>query len=324
MEPLRPNFLIAGAAKAATTSVYRWLRHHPQVFLPRQKEPAYFVENHGISNWDEYLALFDEVNNELAIGEASTEYLVSPESPPWIRRKLDDVKIVILLRNPVERALSLYSFMIMKGFEWIPTFEQAIQEEDTRFESDSFRQNNPEFIWDYLYFRSGLYYEQVKRYLDTFDRQDVQIILFEDLVRDPESVYGALCKFLSISSDYRPDFSAANVSRLPRSIPLQHRLRRLRQGCDHLPPLLQYVPRRVIRFLLKCNRKENAKLSIDEKTRSQLQEQYRHNVEQLSTLIERDLSSWVAEPNDDATNKPTESQTSVVANSASWDRAVGG
>src|SRR6266487_5583183 len=83
-----PNFLVVGAVKAATTSLYFWLKQHPAVYMAPEKEPSYFVSNYGYDSWNSYLDLFDNGVNESAIGEASADYLYCSESPKWILDKL--------------------------------------------------------------------------------------------------------------------------------------------------------------------------------------------------------------------------------------------
>jgi len=198
-----PNFLIVGSAKAGTTSLYHWLRYHPEVFMPEKKEPSYFVDGYGMSDLDAYLLLFAPGRGKKAIGEASTAYLASPESPQLISKQLGKVKTLILLRNPVERAFSLYCWMVMVGCEWLPTFEEAVKAEEKRCSDQFFRWHNPEYFWDYMYFRSGLYFEQVKRYTDTFGRDLVEIYLFDELKNDPGKLYGKVCNFLGIANNKR-------------------------------------------------------------------------------------------------------------------------
>ncbi|MGA3007063.1 MAG: sulfotransferase domain-containing protein, partial [Opitutaceae bacterium] len=152
-----PNFLIVGAARAGTTSLWQWLRGHPQVFMTRYKEPAFFVHNFGVFNQEKYLSLFKAGRGKPCIGEASTAYLSSPESPPWIHDVLGRVKIIMVLRNPVARAYSMYCWLTMIGLEPLATFEEALTQESRRMTSLPFRQNCPIDFHNYQYFNAGLY-----------------------------------------------------------------------------------------------------------------------------------------------------------------------
>jgi hypothetical protein len=291
-----PNFLIVGAAKAGTTFLYYLLQQHPEVFMPeRTKEPSFFVHNFAFSSWDRYLDLFEGGRGKKAIGEASTAYLTAPESPQWINEKLEDVRIIILLRDPVERAYSLYSWMVMEGWEWAPTFERALLEEEKRL-PDQFPRKKWQrgFFWNYMYFRSGLYFEQVKRYIDTFGRERVGVYLFEDLVAQPARTYADVCQFLGISDQFEPDFSAKNISRFPRSIQVQYFLRGLQLSTKKLPVRAQYIARKCLYPLIDLNVKWGDKKRLPSQVRKQLQEAYREDIHKLSKLIGRDLSLWLS------------------------------
>ncbi|MEW6192542.1 MAG: sulfotransferase domain-containing protein [Bacillota bacterium] len=288
MDTIKPNFLIVGAAKAGTTSLYHWLKQHPDVFMPYVKEPSFFVQDYGISVWEEYLSLFEPGRGKKAIGEASTAYLTAPESPRWIRQILGDVKIIILLRNPAQRALSLYAWMVMEGYEWLPAFEYALIEEERRFLNESFRFKNPEYFWDYMYFRSGLYYEQVKRYIDTFGNELIKIYLFEDLIGYPSKIYSDVCRFLEVSNEFRPIFTPQNPSKIPRFIKLQHLLFELKRSGRLPRPLCSSIQQ-----LITLNVKLGLKPKMPPSLQKKLQEMYRKDIEKLSQLINKDLSHWL-------------------------------
>lgn len=287
----RPDFLIVGAARAGTTSLYYWLKQHPEVFMPDIKEPSYFVHGYGISDWEKYLSLFEPGRGKKAIGEASAAYLAAPESPRWIREILGDVKIIILLRNPVERAWSLYCWMVMEGYEWISNFEQALAEEEKRFNNRTFRQSNPEYFWDYMYFRSGLYYEQVKRYIDLFG-ENVRVYLFDDLINLPKRVYADICNFLGINESFSPTFTPQNPSRVPRVVALQFAARRLQIVLGKLPRGLRRASR-LIPLLMTLNVSMGYKASTQPDLKKRLQDDYREDIAKLSELIQRDLSGWL-------------------------------
>ena len=127
-----PNFLIIGAAKSGTTSLYSYLNQHPQVYFSPFKEPRFFalegkevnyqgpsqvVNQKAINTIDEYEKLFAGVTDEVAIGEASTLYLYSPEAPAKIKQYIPQVKLIAILRNPIDRAYSGYCHLVRDGYE---------------------------------------------------------------------------------------------------------------------------------------------------------------------------------------------------------------
>ena len=150
-----PNFFIVGAARSGTTSMWEYLKQHPDIFMPEgfaYKEPSYFCNLYGYNDFNLYLELFAGVKEEKAVGEASTPYLTSPESAAWIREVYPAAKIIILLRNPVDRAYSMYNWMIKEGYEGVYPFEEALDVEKVRIKDEHFKYINPQYYHNYLYF----------------------------------------------------------------------------------------------------------------------------------------------------------------------------
>lgn len=192
-----PNFFIVGAANSGTTSLYTCLNQHPQVFLPALKEPHYFAHVRPayeqrymrtyITEENAYLRLFHKGAEYPAIGEASPSYLFDAEAPSRIRRVLPNAKIIMLLRDPVERAHSHYLMDVREGVQR-EQFSRAIEE-------DWYRSRKGWGV-SHLYVELGLYAEQVSRYLSTFGRKQVLILMFEELRRASENGKSALAKVL--------------------------------------------------------------------------------------------------------------------------------
>jgi hypothetical protein len=193
-----PNFLIVGAASSGTTSIYTYLKQHPEVFLPALKEPHYFAQLRPaweqrylftyVRDESEYLSLFSKAVGFKAIGEASPSYLWCPEAPARIYRAIPEARIIILLRDPVERAYSHYLMNLREGLQRQPFF-QALEEDFNRSEKG----------WgiSQLYIELGLYAAQVRRYLDTFGPAQVRVVMFEELRRSAESKKSALAGILN-------------------------------------------------------------------------------------------------------------------------------
>jgi hypothetical protein len=213
-----PNFFIVGAASSGTTSLFTYLKQHPEVFLPALKEPHYFAQLRPsyeqrylftyVSTESDYLALFSKAGGCKAIGEASPSYLWCPEAPARIARAVPAARIIILLRDPVERAYSHYLMNLREGLQRRPFFE-ALQEDWRR----------PQKGWgvSQLYVELGLYAEQVKRYLATFGPEQVRIVLFDEMRRGSENRKAALAgvlEFIGADADYidRIDMSYAENS----------------------------------------------------------------------------------------------------------------
>jgi hypothetical protein len=171
-----PTFLIIGAAKAGTTSLWKYCDEHPQVFMSRIKECNFFsfgdpeievperFARFAVRTLDEYRQLFDDARDEIALGEASPEYLRSPQAPGRIDALLPGAKIVVSLREPAARVYSSYLMHVRQG--------RASANIDDAFGEGSRR------------FRQGLYFEALKRYYDRFGRDRMHVCLFDDFSRD--------------------------------------------------------------------------------------------------------------------------------------------
>lgn len=295
MEKVRPNFFIAGAAKSGTTSLWRYLIQHPDVFMPsdfRYKEPSYFCDTYGIKNLDQYLSLFSGVTTEKMIGEASGAYLTSQKNPIRIKRMIPDAKFIIVLRNPADRAYSLYNWMTREGYEWICSFEKALEAEMTdRYGNDQFKNSNPQYYYNYLYFHSGLYSHQIQRYFDNFRRDQFCFVLFDELKNDIKATVRKVFAFLGVDDMFVPSFGVYNKGAAPYSVSLQFFLK------QELARLLRrlHVPHRekIVFRLMDLNTRLGKPPPMKEETRSILIERYAKDIQRTSELIRMDLTSWL-------------------------------
>ena len=211
-----PNFFICGAARSGTTSLWQYLRQHPDIYMPstiEQKEPSYFCDLYGYSEWHHYLNLFHDAGDRKRVGEASTPYLTSPESAGRIKAAIPDAKLIISLRNPVVRAYSLYKWMHDHSYEKIASFAEALEAEDAwRLGNDEFAKNNGQYYYNFLYYHSGLFFQQVKRYFDTFGREQVHVLIFEEFVKTPLEHVRRISEFLGVDAGFVPKLEVHNPS----------------------------------------------------------------------------------------------------------------
>jgi hypothetical protein len=292
----QPNFFIVGAAKSGTTSLWMYLKQHPEVYMPQaieHKEPAFFCDLYGYKDFDAYLSLFSEAKDKKAIGEASHAYLTSPESAAWIQKVYPDAKIIIILRNPVERAYSLYNWMIAAGYEWIYPFEKALIVEEERLKDNYFKHHNPEYFYNYLYFSSGLYASQLERYFQLFARDKIQILLFEDLKNEPVVTTQKVYSFLEVDNSFIPQIDIHNQAHTPFSVSAQYFLRR------KLPKYLRKYRIPGVKKIQKNAFNTNLFLGqfrskkLQDLTKNGLQEKYKKDLQKTASLIKRDLKSWL-------------------------------
>ena len=288
-----PNFFIIGAQKAGTTSLYHYLKQHPQVYMSPHKEPHFFEGMHSdfrrpgrrstpVTDLGEYQRLFEGVSGEKAIGEASASYLYSPKAPALIKRSIPEAKLIAVLRNPAERAYSNFLYCVQVGREPLASFAEALEAEGARM------RDNWGPLWHYK--QKGFYYGQVKRYFDTFGRDRVGIWLYEDLRDDPVKMLRDVFRFLDVDGRFVPDMSMEyNPTGLPRNKILYIQLRKLTAR----------NPAFVERFLPAGLRGYVKSWFFDKpppfpaEVRRQLTYSYREDILKLQELIGRDLSPWL-------------------------------
>lgn len=302
----QPNFFLVGAARAGTTSLWHYLRAHPDVYMPaalQGKEPSYFCDltppwAREYRTLDKYLSLFAGARRQRAIGDASTNYLVCPESAGRIRRQFPDAKIMMLLRHPAERAYSLYRFLCLWGLETATSFEKALAREAQRYGNERFRQERQLLYNAFLYYHSGLYSEQISRYFDAFPREQVHIILYDDLKHARLQTVQQAYRFLGVDPDFEPELDVHNQSAVPLSVRLQALVASRWRGHPLTPgtPLrrrdrLHFPVAFNINLALGQYRKERMR----PETRRSLVERFRPDIEKTAVLIGRNLDAWLTE-----------------------------
>lgn len=201
-----PDFLIIGAQKAATTSLYAYLCQHPQVAPALTKEVHYFDHAfHRGTDW--YFRHFVEHSRDgngrrVVTGEASPYYLVHPSAPGRVAGTLPGVRLIVLLRDPVARAISHYDHEFRRGFETLP-FLEALECEEERIRGEAERlAADPEHrsyaFEHYTYKTRGRYAEQLVRWLSLFGRERMLVLKTEELETSCASVTMRVAQFLGI------------------------------------------------------------------------------------------------------------------------------
>ena len=291
-----PNFLIIGAAKSGTTSLYDYLNQHPQVYMSPVKEPRFFalegeklnfqnpdqaINETSITTFSDYCSLFDNVTHETAIGEASPLYLYSPKAVERIAHCLPEAKLIAILRNPVDRAYSCYKHLIaLERF----SFAEALEQEDKRI------QQNWAHLWHYR--QGGYYYLQLKRYFDKFSPEQIKVYLFDDLKAEPAKLLEDVYSFIGVDSSFIPDLTFKNVSNNPKVKSLQN----ITNGHSFLRSVAQQViPYSIRKNIAEKIRQWNSKefTPMPQDTKEQLVEGYKQDILKLQELIDRDLSHWL-------------------------------
>jgi len=198
-----PDFLILGAQKAGTTALYAYLRWHPGIAGPAWKEVSYFDRHYRRgTRW--YRGQFPLRPGDRVVGEASTGYVFQPLAPVRVKMTVPEARLVVLLRNPVDRALSHYHHEVALGREPL-TFEQAIDAEPDRTRGEDKRlSGEPDYFshawWDYTYLARGRYAEQLERWLAVFPREQLLVVASEELAAEPGQTYARVVEFLGAPS----------------------------------------------------------------------------------------------------------------------------
>jgi hypothetical protein len=301
-----PNFFIVGAAKAGSTSLVEYLRQHPDVFMPggdfSRKEPAHFCD--PIPPWQEkyrdvdtYLGLFADAGDRKAVGEASVAYLAWPGTESRIYARYPHARIVIVLRNPADRVHSWYNFMCQYGIEPGLSLENALAQEEARAADETLKRDNPYWYSSTQYFRFGHYADDIERYVRRFPRQQIHVLLSEDLRTRPAETMRSLHKFLDVDPDFTPSFEMHNETWTPFSPRLQHFLATHTRWQPASAPTDPggFVERRLVPFAAGVNMLAGRlrKRRFNPATRRALLIRYRNDIRRTEQLIGRSLDIWL-------------------------------
>jgi len=274
-----PNFLIIGVEKGGTSWLWQNLRLHPDIFMPPVKEIHFFDKD---ENWQKGILWFKEffsaAQGEKAIGEASPGYIIAPEAPKRIKATLPNVRLITTIRNPVDRAYSSYRMAVSKCHIEPASFEEAVQ-------------RYPHFL------EAGLYGAQLKRYLDVFDREQIMVILFENLKRSPPEVLKSVLGFLQVDTDFCPPsvYEKHAPSRTVR-YPALNRLtlaaaKTMRKsGLNVLVDLGKAL--RVKEFLFEWNTKKETYAPLSPKKRREYLTSFLEDMEIIEDLLQINLDHW--------------------------------
>lgn len=298
-----PNTFVVGAAKSGTTSLYDYLRQHPDVFMSPVKEPCFFAyaenppemagpgdaeanrESGVVYTMEDYRALFSGATNESVVGEASPVYLYDQDAPRLLKDQCPDATLIAVLRNPVERAYSHYLQLFQSGREPLEDFEAALDAEDERVAAG--------WEWSWHYRRMGFYGEQLARYLEYFDREQLHVYRFEELTGDPPGFAQTVYRTLGVDPSVVPD---TGVRRRATGVPKLDWLHQFIGTPDHF---LRRWSRLVLpeavrdRILMTVRNANLQKPPLPEAARARLADAYRDDVRRLEALLDRSFSDWL-------------------------------
>lgn len=279
-----PNLFIGGVQKSGTTYLHNLLKEHPDVFTPKYPQEIHFFDldknyNKGLEWYSKY---FRQWHQQKIIFQTSPLYIYLPDVPQRIAKMLPESKFIFILRNPIDRAYSHYWHSVKYAYETI-SFAEAIKLESSRI------RKNEQYHRQYSYLDRGKYAEQLSRFYCKFEKKNILVILFDQLIENPHQVLGNCASFLDIdaklfSSDLIEKIKAKkNQSRLPRSYYVQKFSSKMKNS-----PLL---------FLSVLIDKLNLKLTnyppMATEIRNYLQDYFEPEIQKLEKLIDQDLSYWL-------------------------------
>jgi len=310
-----PNFLVIGAAKCGTTSLYHYLKQHPDVYMSPIKEPNHFstdinpvefsseyklyeksknldIERYVngdmkadqwgayVHNKEQYLKLFRFAENKKAIGEISNSYLYSKVAASRIRSEYPDMKIVAILRQPAERAYSHYMANLRDGRTTL-SFREEVEFDDAKTRHG----------WgiSHLYFELGLYAEQIQRYTSVFPGNQIKIYLFDQLKENNKALAADLFQFLGLETagdiHYDEKFNEARVPKSPLLVKTitQTGIKR---------KIFRALPEGWKESIKSAFFKKGAVPRLSAEDRKWMTERYKDDILHLQEILGRDLNQW--------------------------------
>ena len=281
-----PNLFIVGAPKAGTTSLHEYLKKIPGIFMSEVKEPYYFCKtmipiDHYVTpirDRKKYLALFEKSENSKIVGESSVWYLSDPDASTLIHQQVPSAKIIILLRDPVERAFSHYLMLEGRKQFKSSSFHQQIQKEIREgldYKTPNIRLN------------AGFYYNDIMRFIEIFGRKQVKIIIFEEFIVNTKEILENILEFLDISASLKNFEPHAHNPAMVSKYPLVNEFLNISLVSKLRQKLIPEPIQRNIKKKLFKDLKNEYKMTNED--RSFLKKYYNEDVKKLREFLGRSL-----------------------------------
>ena len=291
---MKPNFLIVGAPKCGTTAMWKYLNQHPEVFLSPRKDIHFFgsdlkFRRRSRFSQTEYESFFSDCT-EKARGEASVWYLHSQKAAEEIHQYDPNMKIIIMLRDPIQLMYAHYTQMRLNalGDEDLPTFEQALAAEPARRNGKQIPKNNS--IVSALYYTDiGTLSTQIQRYLNIFPREQILFLFQEDMKTKMPEMYIQTLEFLGVHTDFAPDFTKVNTHKEIRSEFLRKVIGKTPTPFKRILPATKQ--KKLSRWLRKINSKHAKRPALDPQLEYRLEPNF-HGNRRAFAIVHRDLNHW--------------------------------
>ena len=304
---MKPNLFIVGQPKSGTTALHQFLGQHPEIYMSSIKEPHFFCSDFHLESdraygkkrffdfrsESAYLQLFNRAGKAKVIGESSTNYLYSQVAAEKIHNFNPDAKIIIILREPAKFLYSLHSHYVKFTEENEPDFLTALALESDRKQekASSPRVTTPSYLY---YSQRVQYYQQVKRYYDRFEPEQIKVVVFEEFKSDNERIYREILDFLGVDPNFTPEYGTVNANKEVKFKAINDLVN---------SPLLKNISKNLLsqefnefirdNIVEKFLWHQAPKVSMPEDIRLKLMQEYYPQVTQISDLIGVDLvAKW--------------------------------
>lgn len=299
---MMPSFIIIGAQKAASTYLVACLAEHPEIYMYREEIPFFEDPDYEPGRLPQFLQLFDKANGKKAVGFKRPNYLAKPECPRRLHAHFPDAKLIAVLRNPIDRAVSAYFHYMQNGFIPIEPLNDGMRSVIDKVHADEYPAGRD--IVEY-----GFYAKQLQRYLADFTSDQLLVAFYDDIKTAPEKVVSEVYGFLGVAKDYRPrsvikkpmasikSTARLRVNLVLRKLWAKHNDDRTRMYYRRsvMSQIMRVGSTSVDRYIL-------AKLFADKKPelapgiQRQLVHIYEDDVRALEALTGRKLDHWLAIP----------------------------
>ena len=287
---MKVDFFIVGAPKAGTTSLYHYLSEHPQIEMSSQKEPDYFSDKaineqgmyygkNRVNTLDKYESLFVQ-KESVVYGEASVSYLFYDNVAEDIKKYNPNAKIIIMLRNPIERAFSHYLMDYRLGLI-SDSFENIIAKKSKHRNAHLFYQQ---------YIEVSKYATQIQRYLDFFEKENILFIDYEDFKKNVSKTVCQVYSFLNISTEFAADINTKyNAFTMPKN-----KVTRLIYSFVFLRKILTILfPIYLVKHIRVLLFKSDKKPELLKETRSLLKKIFNDDIKKLEEVLAKNYSKWI-------------------------------
>jgi len=306
--PRLPDFFIIGHPKSGTTALYEMLRQHPQIYMPKAKEPRFFASDLPSSfqrssdvpplTYEDYLALFSDARDDQRAGDASTAYIWSQSAAQLIAEAQPRARIIAILREPASFLRSMHLQLLQVRIENEPSLRKAIALEDARREGRALTRTVERWPQVLLYTERVRYVEQLRRYHDLFGHEQVLVLIYDDFRADNDAVLRGVLRFLEVDERAQIETLRANPTVRVRSARLEDVVTAANLGQGSLARAVKTtariaMPSKRLRdeaFSLVRRRVVLAKPPPeDESFTQELRQRFKGEVQALSEYMDRDL-----------------------------------